>query len=97
MLCPGKHTTATLLYKLFHPGEGTLRQVTFSEIMPALKTAVADFGVSIHEGRFTWEQYGLYMVEDLGDAAEYAIDSLGEVDVKGKKEKLKVYGIAPRG
>ncbi len=37
------------------------------------------------------------VVEELGDAAEYAIDSLGEVEVKGKKEKLKVYGIAPRG
>jgi len=36
------------------------------------------------------------VVEELGDAAEYAIDSLGEVEVKGKKEKLKVYGIAPR-
>ena len=35
--------------------------------------------------------------EELGDAAEYAIDSLGEVEVKGKKEKLKGYGIAPRG
>ena len=36
------------------------------------------------------------VVEELGDAAEYAIDSLGEVEIKGKKEKLKVYGIAPR-
>lgn len=66
VLCPGKHTTATLLYKLFHPGEGTLRQVTFSEIMPALRTGNADFGVCIHEGRFTWKQQGLAKIEDLG-------------------------------
>lgn len=72
VLCPGTHTTATLLYKLFHPGEGRLQQTVFSEIMPALKTAVADFGVCIHEGRFTWEQYGLVMVEDLGDVWERA-------------------------
>ena len=72
VLCPGKYTTATLLYKLFHPGEGQLQQTVFSDIMPALKTAVADFGVCIHEGRFTWAQHGLAMVEDLGDIWEQA-------------------------
>ena len=38
----------------------------FSEIMPALEAGRADFGVCIHEGRFTWEQHGLGLVEDLG-------------------------------
>jgi predicted solute-binding protein len=59
VLCPGEHTTATLLYKLFHPEEGTVEQVTFSDIMPALETGAADFGVCIHEGRFTWREHGL--------------------------------------
>ena len=72
VLCPGEHTTATLLYKLFHPGEGTLEQVVFSEIMPALETGAGDFGVCIHEGRFTWRQHGLAMVEDLGAVWERA-------------------------
>ena len=66
VLCPGEHTTATLLYRLLHPGEGTVEQVVFSDIMPALKAGEADFGVCIHEGRFTWEAEGLTLVEDLG-------------------------------
>lgn len=70
VLCPGEHTTATLLYKLFHPNEGTLRQVVFSELMPALQRRTADFGVCIHEGRFTWQAQGLSLVEDLGAAWE---------------------------
>ncbi len=70
VLCPGAHTTATLLYRLFHPGEGALEQVVFSDIMPALETGAADFGVCIHEGRFTWQAHGLASVEDLGDTWE---------------------------
>ena len=34
--------------------------------MPRLEQGTADFGVCIHEGRFTWEQHGLGCVEDLG-------------------------------
>ena len=70
VLCPGEHTTATLLYRLFHAGEGKPEQVVFSEIMPALETGAADFGVCIHEGRFTWQEHGLALVEDLGDVWE---------------------------
>ena len=66
VLCPGEWTTATLLYRLFHPGEGTLEQVVFSEIMPALVDGRADRGVCIHEGRFTYREPGLELVEDLG-------------------------------
>ena len=72
VLCPGAHTTATLLYELFHPGEGALEQVVFSDIMPALESGDADFGVCIHEGRFTWREHGLALVEDLGTVWEAA-------------------------
>jgi 1,4-dihydroxy-6-naphthoate synthase len=65
-LCPGQHTTATLLFKLFYPHTTTIEQVVFSEIMPRLKVSQADFGVCIHEGRFTWQNEGLDLVEDLG-------------------------------
>ena len=34
--------------------------------MPKLKSGDADFGVCIHEGRFTWHDEGLGLVEDLG-------------------------------
>jgi 1,4-dihydroxy-6-naphthoate synthase len=70
VLCPGEATTATLLYESFHPGEGKLEQVLFSEIMPALERGDADYGVCIHEGRFTWRSRGLACVEDLGERWE---------------------------
>jgi len=72
ILCPGEHTTATLLYRMFHRGEGELQQAVFFEIMPALQAATADFGVCIHEGRFTWREQGLALVEDLGTVWEQA-------------------------
>lgn len=65
-LCPGQHTTAALLFALFHPGSTRVEQAVFSEIMPRLQAGSADFGVCIHEGRFTWQQQGLTLVEDLG-------------------------------
>ena len=67
ILCPGATTTATLLYQLFYPGPAEIRQVVFSEIMPGLKNNSADFGVCIHEGRFTWQEQGLFCVSDLGE------------------------------
>lgn len=71
-LCPGELTTATLLFRLFYPQTAQLEHVIFSEIMPELKRLKADFGVCIHEGRFTWQQEGLYLVEDLGERWEKA-------------------------
>lgn len=65
-LCPGRHTTAALLFALFHPHTTRVEHVVFSEIMPRLEAGEADFGVCIHEGRFTWQQRGLGLVEDLG-------------------------------
>jgi 1,4-dihydroxy-6-naphthoate synthase len=65
-LCPGKDTTASLLFQLFYSSTTQIRHVVFSEIMPELKNKKADFGVCIHEGRFTWQNEGLGLVEDLG-------------------------------
>lgn len=65
-LCPGEHTTATLLFQMFHGRECQIEHTVFSEIMPGLQNGTADFGVCIHEGRFTWEEQGLSCVEDLG-------------------------------
>ena len=73
-LCPGEQTTATLLFKLFYPSTTGIEHVVFSEIMPRLKQPTADFGVCIHEGRFTWEQEGLALVEDLGSRWEAETD-----------------------
>jgi 1,4-dihydroxy-6-naphthoate synthase len=73
-LCPGRHTTAALLFSLFYSNTTRVEHAVFSEIMPALQQQAADFGVCIHEGRFTWEQHGLGLVEDLGTRWETETD-----------------------
>lgn len=70
VLCPGRDTTATLLWRLFHGEPAQLEQVLFSAILPALARGEADLGVCIHEGRFTYAQQGLALVEDLGERWE---------------------------
>jgi len=66
VLCPGEHTTAHLLYRLFHGDVGRVEHVVFSEILGTLERGEADYGVCIHEGRFTYASHGLTLVEDLG-------------------------------
>ncbi len=66
VLCPGEWTTASLLYQLFHEGHGQVSQCVFSEILEALATKEADYGVCIHEGRFVYKERGLHLTEDLG-------------------------------
>ncbi|MEQ9409958.1 MAG: 1,4-dihydroxy-6-naphthoate synthase [Fuerstiella sp.] len=65
-LCPGRDTTAALLFQLFYPQTTQIRHGVFSDIMPQLRQQQVDFGVCIHEGRFTWQDQGLHLVEDLG-------------------------------
>jgi 1,4-dihydroxy-6-naphthoate synthase len=87
VLAPGEHTTAALLWKLFQRETAMFRgveleHVVFSAIMPALARGEADFGVCIHEGRFTYGDYGLRMVEDLGarwESAEHCPLPLGGI------------------
>lgn len=63
---PGRHTTAALLLNLVGEFQGARREMLFSDIMPAVARGEVDLGVIIHEGRFTFEQYGLVKVLDLG-------------------------------
>lgn len=70
-LCPGKLTTATLLFEAFYPDTTLVEHRVFSEIMPQLSQQQADFGVCIHEGRFTWQEQGLHLVQDLGTRWEH--------------------------
>ena len=72
VLCPGAGTTASLLFRRFHAGLGRVEQVRFSEILPSLVRGEAEFGVCIHEARFTYPSYGLALVEDLGTTWERA-------------------------
>jgi len=63
---PGRHTTAALLLRLFAPQCTKLVPMRFDQIMPAVASGVVDAGVIIHESRFTYPQYGLVLVQDLG-------------------------------
>jgi len=64
---PGELTTARLLLTLYLKREPSLRQMVFSEVMPAVARGEADFGLVIHEGRFTFRQHGLEVLLDLGE------------------------------
>jgi 1,4-dihydroxy-6-naphthoate synthase len=63
---PGRSTTAHLLFSLYGNNQGKKECMPFNEIMPAVQNGLVDYGVIIHEGRFTYEQYGLREVADLG-------------------------------
>jgi len=63
---PGELTTANLLFSLCYPDLKNKVYVRFDEIMPAVADKRVDAGVVIHEGRFTYHNYGLEMVKDLG-------------------------------
>ena len=79
-LCPGQHTTANMLFQMFYSEaiqqqRAVVSHALFSDIMPALQTGAADFGVCIHEGRFTYSQQGLAKVADLGEMWEQKTDA----------------------
>lgn len=63
---PGRHTTANLLLNLHGGFDGERVEMIFSDIIPAIASGKIDLGVIIHEGRFTYAQYGLTRLLDLG-------------------------------
>ena len=64
---PGELTTAALLLRLFNPALDNLVAMPFHEIMEATQRGDVDAGVIIHESRFTYPDYGLHKVIDLGE------------------------------
>ncbi|MDA8168287.1 MAG: 1,4-dihydroxy-6-naphthoate synthase [Nitrospiraceae bacterium] len=65
---PGGLTTAYLLLMLFEPSfRNNTVPMVFSDIMPAVRDGRVDAGLVIHEGRFTYQNYGLHCLMDLGD------------------------------
>lgn len=70
VLAPGRFTTAALLVQLLQPQPVALEHVVFSQILPRLAAGTADYGVCIHEARFTWRALGLERVADLGSEFE---------------------------
>lgn len=64
---PGRYTTAYLLLRLFDPRLDNIVFLPFHEIMGAVATGQVDAGVIIHESRFTFPDFGLTKLLDLGE------------------------------
>jgi len=67
VVVPGQWTTAHLLFRLWAPQAGPCRFIPYDRIMAAIGSGEADCGVIIHENRFTYHQYGLVKIVDLGE------------------------------
>jgi 1,4-dihydroxy-6-naphthoate synthase len=64
---PGRLTTAYLLLQLYDPlAAAHVVVMPFDRIMGAVKEGSVDAGLIIHESRFTYPEYGLSEVIDLG-------------------------------
>jgi 1,4-dihydroxy-6-naphthoate synthase len=64
---PGRMTTAYLLLGLFAPDAKNIVEMPFDRIMNAVSMGTVDAGLIIHESRFTYPQYGLVKIIDLGE------------------------------
>ena len=64
---PGRNTTANLLFSLAYPNAINKQFMIFSEIENSVLKREVDYGVIIHENRFTYQDKGLHKVIDLGD------------------------------
>jgi 1,4-dihydroxy-6-naphthoate synthase len=68
---PSERSTAYLLFRLWmaqHVPNGVeITVMPFHEIMPAVRDGKIDAGLVIHEARFTYPNYGLNLLSDLGE------------------------------
>jgi 1,4-dihydroxy-6-naphthoate synthase len=69
---PGERTTAYLLFRLWAAQIGVgdslrIEVMPFPDIMPAVRDGKVDAGLVIHEARFTYSNFGLTNVTDLGE------------------------------
>ncbi|MBM7096744.1 1,4-dihydroxy-6-naphthoate synthase [Bacillus sp. H-16] len=69
---PSEKSTAYLLFRLWAAdhvpgGVGEIEIMPYDEIMPAVRDGKIDAGLVIHEARFTYQNFGLNMLTDLGD------------------------------
>ncbi|MCJ8014855.1 1,4-dihydroxy-6-naphthoate synthase [Paenibacillus sp. KQZ6P-2] len=69
---PSERSTAYLLFRLWAAqnvpgGIGEIVVMPFDQIMPAVQDGQIDAGLVIHEARFTYPDYGLSLMTDLGN------------------------------
>lgn len=67
---PGANTTANLLFSFAYPKAEKKQFMRFDTIEEYVVSNPDSLGVIIHENRFTYQQKGLYKVEDLGEVWE---------------------------
>lgn len=91
---PGELTTAHFLFRLAYPQATNRTTMIFSEIENAVLRGEADAGVIIHENRFTYQEKGLTLIQDLGQYWETRTGSpipLGGIAIRrGLDDHLKV-------
>ncbi|MEV6326179.1 1,4-dihydroxy-6-naphthoate synthase [Streptomyces sp. NPDC051909] len=82
---PSERSTAYLLFRLWAAdsvlgapprrssggGVGEVVVLPFHEIMPAVRDGKVDAGLVIHEARFTYQEYGLHALADMGEHWEH--------------------------
>ncbi|OEV06907.1 1,4-dihydroxy-6-naphthoate synthase [Streptomyces nanshensis] len=73
---PSERSTAYLLFRLWAAeavpgGVGEVVVLPFHEIMPAVRAGRVDAGLVIHEARFTYQEYGLHKLADMGEHWEH--------------------------
>lgn len=86
---PGKNTTANLLFSFVYPEAVNKKFMLFSRIEDAVLNEETDFGVIIHENRFTYQQKGLHKVMDLGEYWEKKMKApipLGGIAIQKKTD-----------
>lgn len=69
---PSEKSTAYLLFRLWAAdvlpeGVGEIVVLPFHQIMPAVRDGDVDAGLVIHEARFTYQDYGLHKLADMGE------------------------------
>ncbi len=64
---PGEHTTANMLFSIAYPEAINKKFMVFSAIENAVLNNEVDYGVLIHENRFTYQEKGLIKIIDLGE------------------------------
>ncbi|UFQ16382.1 MULTISPECIES: 1,4-dihydroxy-6-naphthoate synthase [Streptomyces] len=70
---PSEKSTAYLLFRLWAAdtlggsGVGEIVVLPFDQIMPAVRDGKVDAGLVIHEARFTYRDYGLHRLADMGE------------------------------
>jgi 1,4-dihydroxy-6-naphthoate synthase len=99
---PSERSTAYLLFRLWAAAEvpdgvGEIVVLPFHEIMPAVRDGRVDAGLVIHEARFTYQNYGLHKLADMGEHWEATTGlpiPLGAIIAKRSLGKERLHELA---